>query len=124
MPEPSTVNSPPPPPASPRRRIARVAFALAALCVAAYLGRNLFLGKPVETVEAVRADLLQTVVASGRVMSPRRVHIGAVVTGRVVRIPVAEGQSVRKGDELILLDDKDVRAAGQLGRSVGHGIDQ
>ncbi|MBS0337587.1 MAG: efflux RND transporter periplasmic adaptor subunit [Proteobacteria bacterium] len=44
-------------------------------------------------------------------MTPRRVHIGAVVTGRVVRIPVTEGQSVRKGDELILLDDKDVRAA-------------
>ncbi len=91
--------------------MARAAFVLAALCIAGYLGRNVFLGTPVETVEAVRADLLQTVVASGRAMSPRRVHVGAVVTGRVVRIPVAEGQSVRKGDELILLDDKDVRAA-------------
>jgi HlyD family secretion protein len=105
------VNSPASPPAPLRRRIARIALALAVACVAAYLGRNVLLGTPVETVEAVRADLVQTVVASGRVMTPRRVRIGAVVTGRVVRIPVTEGQSVRKGDGLILLDDKDVRAA-------------
>jgi HlyD family secretion protein len=44
-------------------------------------------------------------------MSPRRVHVGAVITGRVVAIPVTEGQAVKKGDQLVLLDDKDVRAA-------------
>lgn len=118
--EPPTVNPPAKQPV-PRRRIARVAFALAAIGVAAYFGRNAALGTPVETVEAVRADLVQTVVASGRVMSPRRVHIGAVMTGRVVRIPVSEGQSVRKGDELILLDDKDVRAALLQAKA---GVDQ
>ena len=96
-------------------------MALAAIAIAAYLGRNALLGKPVETVESVRADLAQTVVASGRVMSPRRVHIGAVITGRVVRIPVSEGQSVRKGDELILLEDKDVRAALLQAKA---GVDQ
>jgi HlyD family secretion protein len=89
----------------------RAALALAVVAGAAYFGRNVLLGTPVETVEVVRADLVQTVVASGRVMSPRRVHIGAVITGRVVRVPVAEGQAVKKGDELVVLDDKDVRAA-------------
>jgi len=89
----------------------RAAIALAVVAIAAYFGRNALLGTPVETVDVVRADLVQTVVASGRVMSPRRVHIGAVITGRVVGIPVAEGQTVKKGDELVLLDDKDVRAA-------------
>ena len=96
----------------PRSRILkRAAFLLAAAALAAYVGRNALLGTPVETVEVGRADLVQTVVASGRVMSPRRVRVGAVITGRVVAIPVTEGQAVKKGAELVLLEDKDVRAA-------------
>ena len=96
----------------PRSRILkRAAFLLAAAALAAYVGRNALLGTPVETVEVLRADLVQTVVASGRVMSPRRVRVGAVITGRVVAIPVTEGQAVKKGAELVLLEDKDVRAA-------------
>ena len=96
----------------PRSRILkRAAFLLAAAALAAYVGRNALFGTPVETVEVLRADLIQTVVASGRVMSPRRVRVGAVITGRVVAIPVTEGQAVKKGAELVLLEDKDVRAA-------------
>lgn len=96
----------------PRSRILkRAAFLLAAAALAAYVGRNALLGTPVETVEVLRDDLIQTAVASGRVMSPRRVRVGAVITGRVVAIPVTEGQAVKKGAELVLLEDKDVRAA-------------
>ena len=96
----------------PRSRILkRAAFLLAAAALAAYVGRNALLGTPVETVEVLRDDLIQTVVASGRVMSPRRVRVGAVITGRVIAIPVTEGQAVKKGAELVLLEDKDVRAA-------------
>jgi HlyD family secretion protein len=51
------------------------------------------------------------VVASGRIITPQRVSIGAVITERVARIPVAEGQSVHRGDVLIQLDDRDERAA-------------
>lgn len=93
------------------RTLKRAAFLLAAGALAAYFGRNALLGTPVETVEVLRADLIQTVVASGRVMSPRRVRVGAVITGRVVAIPVTEGQAVKKGADLVLLEDKDVRAA-------------
>ena len=93
------------------RTLKRAAFLLAAAALAAYVGRNALLGTPVETVEVLRDDLIQTVVASGRVMSPRRVRVGAVITGRVVAIPVTEGQAVKKGAELVLLEDKDVRAA-------------
>ena len=93
------------------RTLKRAAFLLAAAALAAYFGRNALLGTPVETVEVLRADLIQTVVASGRVMSPRRVRVGAVITGRVVAIPVTEGQAVKKGADLVLLEDKDVRAA-------------
>ena len=99
-------------PAVPRRR--RLWWGLAALAVAAvalYAARDAFLGAPVETYAATRGDLVQTVVASGRVMSPRRVSVGAVITERVVRIPVEEGQRVRRGDLLIQLDDREERAA-------------
>ncbi|MEI6724383.1 MAG: biotin/lipoyl-binding protein, partial [Betaproteobacteria bacterium] len=103
--------STPPIPVPRSRTLKRAAFLLAVAALAAYFGRNALLGTPVETVEVLRDDLIQTVVASGRVMSPRRVRVGAVITGRVVAIPVTEGQAVKKGAELVLLEDKDVRSA-------------
>lgn len=96
---------------SARRLVLRILALLLVLGAAAYAARDIVLGTPVAVLHASREDLLQNVVASGRVMSLRRVHIGAVVTGRVLRIPVNEGQRVKKGDTLILLDDKDARAA-------------
>ncbi len=94
-----------------RRWLLRVLAALLVLGALAYAARDRILGMPVEVYRLARGDLLQTVVASGRIMSPRRVSIGAVVTGRVVRIPVSEGQAVRRGDLLIELLDNDERAA-------------
>ena len=85
-----------------------IAFVLA---VTGFALRNVILGKPVEAVQAVRSDLVQSVVASGRIMTPQRVAVGAVITGRVERIPVQEGQSVSRGDVLVALDDRDERAA-------------
>jgi len=82
-----------------------------ALAVAGFALRNVILGQPVETYEAARSDLVQSVVASGRIATPQRVSVGAVITGRVTRIPVKEGQSVQRGDVLIELDDEDERAA-------------
>ncbi|MGE5130004.1 MAG: efflux RND transporter periplasmic adaptor subunit [Sphingomonadaceae bacterium] len=81
------------------------------LAAALYLGRNLILGTPVRTVTAARGPLVQTVVASGRIITPQRVAIGATITERVARIPVDEGQTVKKGEVLIALDDSDERAA-------------
>ena len=90
----------------------RKAVLLAAVVLAglAFFGRNLLLGAPVEVLEVVRSELVQTVVASGRVVTPQRVSIGVEVTGRVGSIPVQEGQSVKRGQSLIVLEDKDERA--------------
>ena len=82
-----------------------------ALAVAGFALRNVILGQPVETYDVARSDLVQSVVASGRIATPQRVSVGAVITGRVTRIPVKEGQSVQRGDVLIELDDEDERAA-------------
>ena len=92
-------------------RIKRVLFALAAGALAAFLLRNAILGKPVEVYEAVRTDLVQSIVASGRIMTPQRISIGTAVTGRVAAIPVAEGQRVARNDVLIELESSDQRAA-------------
>ena len=94
-----------------RRWIKRGLLIALVLAVAGFLLRDLILGKAVETHQATRSDLVQTVVASGRIMTPQRASVGAVVTGRVVRIPVEEGQSVKRGDVLIVLDDEDERAS-------------
>jgi HlyD family secretion protein len=86
-------------------------IAALALAAALFAARNLILGKPVRTLEAVRGALVQTVVASGRIITPQRVSVGATITERVARIPVEEGQAVKKGDVLIELDATDERAA-------------
>lgn len=94
-----------------RRWLKPALLTLLAVAGAVFAARNLILGTPVETYEAVRSDLIQTVVASGRIMTPQRVSVGAVITGRVARIPVQEGQNVRRDEVLIELDDRDERAA-------------
>ena len=94
-----------------RRRLKSALIGVLVLAAVGFASRNLIFGKPVEAYEATRGDLVQTVVASGRIMTPQRVSIGAVITERVARIPVEEGQSVRRGEVLIELDDTDERAA-------------
>jgi len=93
------------------RWLKRGLLAALVLAVAGVALRNVILGTPVEAYQAVSSDLVQSVVASGRIMTPQRVAVGAVITGRVERIPVQEGQSVRRGDILVALDDRDERAA-------------
>jgi len=94
-----------------RRWLKRGLFVAFAIVVAGFALRNQMLGTPVETYEAARGNLIQTVVASGRITTPQRISVGAVITERVARIPVSEGQSVRRGDILIELDDTNERAS-------------
>lgn len=56
---------------------------------------------PVELVQ--RADLLETVVASGHVESPYRVEIASQIIGTVISVAVREGETVRQGQKLIVL---------------------
>ena len=84
---------------------------LGALAVLWYFGAPLVLGPVVNANTVVRADFVQSVVATGHVEAPFRVNIGSQITGVVADIPVAEGQSVKAGETLILLDDSEARAA-------------
>ena len=95
-----------------RRNWLRAGIAVAlVVIVAGYAARNLVFGTPVPVHVAMRGELVQTVVASGRVMTPQRVSIASESTGRVVGIPVAEGETVHRGQVLIELDQTDERAA-------------
>jgi HlyD family secretion protein len=94
-----------------RSRIKIATILLVVLSVIAYLSRSLILGKPVDAYPATISELLQTVVASGRVMTPQRITIAAETTGRVNTIPVLEGQTVKRGQLLIQLNDQDERAS-------------
>jgi HlyD family secretion protein len=91
-------------------RAGGITFAIA-LALLGLFFRDAIFGVPVAVREVTRSDIVRTVVASGRVVNPQRVSIAALVTETVARVPVQEGQSVRRGDVLVELDDRDERAA-------------
>lgn len=66
--------------------------------------------KAAQVVAAQRADLVQTVVATGRVSAQERVDVGSEVTATVVRVAVREGDRVAQGAVLVQLSDTEARA--------------
>jgi HlyD family secretion protein len=63
-------------------------------------------------LEAVtRRPLVATVTASGRIVPKSAVDISADITGRIVSIPVKEGQRVSKGTLLLRIDPSQYEAA-------------
>jgi HlyD family secretion protein len=83
----------------------------------AYALTRAALGPKIPVYTVARGDIVQTVVASGRVEAPLRVEIGSQITGTVAAIPVAEGQFVKAGQMLIRLDDSEAQAQVEQGRS-------
>lgn len=79
--------------------------------LALYMLRNVLLGTPVNVYAAAGGELVQTVVASGRVTSPQRVTVALQSAGRVQRVAVVEGQLVQRGQLLVELDTSDSRAS-------------
>lgn len=89
-------------------------FALAVLVFAglgAWQMARILVGPAVVVDVARRADLVQTVVASGHVETPYRVEIGSQITGAVEDVLVEEGQTVTKGQPLVLLDARELKSA-------------
>lgn len=57
-----------------------------------------------------RADLSETVVASGRVIPPAMVELASMVNGTVAEVRGEEGDACRKGELLVQLDEGELRA--------------
>ncbi len=72
----------------------------------------LFLGGPrLEAYQLQPRPLVQTVVASGRVVAVSRVQVGSLLTGVVLERRVQEGDSVQPGDILAVLRAEDLEAS-------------
>jgi HlyD family secretion protein len=71
--------------------------------------------KPTEVrIEAVDSrDLVASVTASGQVQPRTKVDVAADISGRIVRLSVKEGQTVRRGDFLLQIDPEQYEAAVQ-----------
>jgi HlyD family secretion protein len=100
-----------------KRKWLYAAAALVAIAVAAWAARPLLLGPEVNVATVARREVVQTVVASGRVETPLRVDIGSQVTGAIAAIPVAEGQAVQAAQILIELDHAEAAAAVEQARA-------
>jgi HlyD family secretion protein len=94
-----------------RHRIGGAVLGLAALLLVGLGGARLVLGPATAVERVVQRDFVQTVVASGRVVTPHRVDIGAQITGTVLRVPVQEGQTVTVGTPLVELESTELLAA-------------
>ena len=97
------------------------AAVIVVLAMAGFAFRNALLGLRVDVQTVATAELRQSVVASGRVITPQRVSIAAEVTGRGSRVAVAEGQAVSRGQLLLELESADELAAvAQAGAAVAQ----
>ena len=94
-----------------------IALVLLMVAGAAYLVMR---PKPmiVDVVAAKREDVQTSVVASGRVLAPARVEVGATITGRVQRVAVREGARVAENDLLVQLEQPELTAALAQARAV------
>ena len=61
----------------------------------------------------LRRDVVQSVVATGRVVAPHRVDVSAMGTATVARVPVSEGQVVQAGEVLITLHSLELKALSE-----------
>jgi HlyD family secretion protein len=66
--------------------------------------------KEVFVAPVVRGPIVQVITAPGTVESVEEAKIASQVVGRVIAVHVKEGDSVKRGDLLVKLDDADARA--------------
>jgi HlyD family secretion protein len=72
---------------------------------------RLALGPEVITVPVIRGDLVRTVVASGHIETPFRVEVASQITGTVSEVLVDEGETVRRGQPMVILEKAEFESA-------------
>ena len=81
------------------------------LSLGAWQSVRILLGPAVVVDQVARSRLIETVVASGHVETPYRVEIGSQITGTVEDVLVQEGEKVAKGQPLIALEPRELKAS-------------
>jgi len=74
-------------------------------------------GTKVRTVKVVRKDLTSIVTANGTIQARTKVDLSSNIMGQITRLDVEEGDTVRKGDLLLVLDQIRYSAAVDARRS-------
>lgn len=101
-----------------RPRLRTVLIAVLILA-AAFMAARALLGKSVATVAAQRGPLIETVVATGRVITPSRAALGSQIAGTVAEVLVREGEQVKAGQVLArLIAHEQAAALDQAERSI------
>ncbi|MDP3218982.1 MAG: biotin/lipoyl-binding protein, partial [Deltaproteobacteria bacterium] len=93
-----------------RARLVGAGVALVVAVLVAWFGVQRALGPKVAVQRAVRREVVQTVVASGRVLSPAEVSVGTTLGGVVRTVGAREGERVTAGQVLVELDDAELAA--------------
>ena len=100
----------------PKRRIIPViALAVVAAAVLFFVLRPKAL--PVDIVTLAATDVQTSVVASGRVLPPAKVEIGATITARVEKVLVREGARIEADQVLVELERSELAAAAAQARA-------
>ena len=89
-------------------------FALAVVIVVAggaWQGGRILFGTEVVGDRVARGAIVETVVATGNVLTPYRANIGVQITGTVSDVLVEEGETVKKGQTLVTLENSEMQAA-------------
>lgn len=84
-------------------KIIAVVGAVAGLLAVSYVQRQ-HQRLEVDTVQVSRGTLIDSTLASGHLEYQRQIKLTSELMGRVVRVPVIEGQRVNAGDVLLELD--------------------
>jgi len=75
-------------------------------------------GQAVRIGGVERRDLVATVTASGQIEPQRSVDVSADITGRIIEIPVEEGDLVRRGDLVLRIDPSQYEAGVAQARAL------
>lgn len=70
-------------------------------------------GTQVRTETMARGELIESIKAPGRIEPHTKVDISAQVAARIEALPFREGAEVKKGDIVVKLDDRELKAALQ-----------
>ena len=68
-------------------------------------------GMEVETGRVKTIDIVETVIASGKIQPEVEVKISSEVSGEIIELPIEEGQKVEKGDLLVRINPDIYQAA-------------
>jgi HlyD family secretion protein len=92
------------------KRIRNAVIAALVVAVVAAFAWHRSQGPSVAVARATRAEVVQTIVAAGRVLAPARIAVGSVTLGAVRAVHVELGQRVVAGQLLVELDDRELQA--------------